>query len=397
MTNWAERVCLLGPPASGKSQLLAAMVKAAEEGAYGYPSTFNLSIMPMDEKLREARDTGRMGREILNRRDKQTVYARGVADAEAGRLPGTVSTKVPSYDFDISFWAQPEGRKESEKVELSLTVCDAAGIHIFPRQRIEAAEAGDQEAARDELISYIFESIGLVIVLPFHDLSKRYVADGMKRLIAAVTHDDSPNRKLMHIALALHQYERLFMNFGCEAATLAFDTEIVLQVVERAVGGQTWFEDLVKLDHKFGGPFKICILPTSAYGFLPDSGNPNVDPRADGNEPFVLADEDGAGEIEYEFYPFLAADPFVFAATGIPNEYMVCMSELAEAPAPEPAPKVDLTGDDADLDHVTGPFERAAETFRHEVAMPSVVSMLSRRLMRLLETVARLVGGLKQE
>jgi hypothetical protein len=404
MPNGAERVCLLGPADSGKSQLLAAMVKAASEGAYGYKASFDLTITPMDEKLRDARSTGRMGREILDRRREQTDYAKRVFDALSGDLASTDPNKVPSYDFDISYRARRQGEAQPSRFELGLTVSDAAGGHIFPRHRIVAEEAGEKEAARKELIDHIFESVGLVIVLPFHGVSQRHNARGMETLIAAIARAEpgdvtgTPWREpaLKHIAIALHQYERLFMNFGPEAAELACHPEVARRVVERAVANELWFKKLVRLDRAYGGPYDIRILPTSAFGFLPGIGNPNVDPTADGNMPFSDAPEDPSEKPEHEFYPFLAADPFVFAATGIANEYMVGIETLVGDSQPAAAgfdspPRAAETLD-------ARPDSDAEPEMDDDEAWPAPnPSWLARTADRVTRAFARFFGGLEGE
>lgn len=352
-------ICLLGPSNIGKSQLLAAMVKAADEELYGYQANFRLRITPVDEKLRKAARDGTLPDLIQVGRQRTTDYDDRVADAVAGKLAGTDTSKVPSYEFTFSYRAAVEGQANSQEMTDSMTVYDAAGSHVFPRRGTpEAERSGDDEAAGRELNSRLSQSTGLVIVLPFYGLGAGHIRKGMDRIVRylARTSDVALARPqdtwppLQNIAIALHQYERLFMNCGAEAVELALRPEIARHAITHAVSGLEWFKKLCALDTDTG-PFKICLLPTSAYGFLPGFGNPNIDPRsAGGNFSFRedYDDPDGSDPPEHEIHPFLAADPFIFAAKGAwkGNNYMIrardvdapsarTMPVTRELPAPE--------------------------------------------------------------
>jgi hypothetical protein len=359
MTDEPCTICLLGPGTSGKSQLLAAMVNAVKHGQYGYWASFRLKMDFVNEKQREAAANGTLPQMILLGRRDDSIYGGRVTDAAKGELAGTASTRLESYEFTFSYRAKVQGDTQPfEDFTGSLKVIDAAGGHIFPEAAIDAEESGEGEAARRGLAEQVFQSTGLVIVQPFHRLQHERNLEGMQRLVDALAAASAAASNgasarplpLRHVVIALHQYERLFMNFGAEAAELAFDPEIARRVIERAVVGLEWFEPLRRLDRTSDGPFDIRFIPTSAYGFLPGFGNPNIDPRVVGNDPFKKerwdpqadqpeseAAEQDAPAGDNEFHPFLAADPFVFAATGIGNDYMFGMNDLVAQPEPEPS------------------------------------------------------------
>ena len=383
MADDAIGICLLGPGTSGKSQLLAAMVRAVERGLYGYKASFRLKMAFVDEKQREAAANGTLPQLILLGRRDDSIYGARVTDAEKGELAGTSSDLLLTYEFDFSYRARVEGRSEPEDFTGGLKILDAAGGHIFPEGAFDTEESGEGKvaAARRLLADQVFQSTGLVIVLPFHRLEQEHIQNAMMRLVAALAAAGSrPSNggsareiPLRHIVIALHQYERLFMNFGAEAAELAFDPEIARRVIERAVVGLEWFEPLRGLDRTSDGPFDIRFVPTSAYGFLPGFGNPNIDPRAVGNFPFEKArpdehafhsDREAAGDAvppgDLEFHPFLAADPFIFAATGIGNEFMFGVNDLAAYPEPAP-PGPQPVDAENDGPHARGEDEPEAE------------------------------------
>jgi hypothetical protein len=170
----------------------------------------------------------------------------------------------------------------------------------------------------------------------------------MDTLVDALTPDDSqdaPEPQLKRISIALNQYERLFTEFGSDAAQIAAVPDVARGVARSRLRDVPFMERMRDLDRAWGGPYDIKVIPTSAYGFLPDFGNPNINPDSAPNTPFI-AYEASDGGMEFEQHPFLAADPFVFAASGLENDFMIGIEEIYEPPSaddvrvikPEPLP-----------------------------------------------------------
>jgi hypothetical protein len=92
----------------------------------------------------------------------------------------------------------------------------------------------------------------------------------------------------------------------------------------------------------------VQFTVTSAYGFTRDFGNPNIDPFAESERRFQLSDEDSLRRAVDEYWrPFLTADPFIYAASGIPSGFMFSLDQVGgyvrrpktppQTPAPEPS------------------------------------------------------------
>jgi hypothetical protein len=320
------RVCLLGPTGSGKTHLLAALMDGIRSGAHGYPLSYGLSCEPSDDRLRKAGSHEDRFRMILMER-RLADERKLVSLASTGRLMATDKGVFASYQFHVGFREPGRFVNGAELNPVTFVVADAAGEHIFP----EGESDGEFEHIQGQLIEYLSRSTAVVIVIPLYCIGSRRFASRMDTLIDAMTQQEGAAYgppPLKRIAIALSQYERLFVRFGGDAAALAAHPNVVRGVVRSKLREAPWMLRLRNLDRRWGGPYEIRVVPTSAYGFLPDFGNPNIDAGADSNTPFLSSENPAQSTKEYELHPFLHADPFIFAATGISNSYMVDMEGI---------------------------------------------------------------------
>lgn len=323
------RVCLIGPSESGKSHLLFALMEGTKNGAHGFPSSIALRVEPTEERQGPARSASEKMKLILTNRAR-TKYHSQVSAALVQALTATTTDHIGKYEFDMSF--RPNG-SESRR-HLNFMVADAAGGHIFPQGLSSDAPSEEKEAdsadvqIRDEFIDYLIQSAGLVIVLPFHRIEDPRFYRAMDPIIEALTPDDTfggEPPQLKRIVIALSQYERLFVQFGSDAAQIASHPDVARGVAGSRLRDVPWMVGLRELQKYYD----IRVIPTSAYGFLPDFGNPNLDPDSEPNRPFIaFQDPTENGNSEHERHPFLAADPFIFAASGLENQFMIDIEEI---------------------------------------------------------------------
>lgn len=341
------RVCLIGPKKGGKSHLLSALTEGTKSGAHGFPASWSLRVEPTDDSQRSASASDKMKFILKNR--KRTEYHQQASRAVTQTLEATPSEKIAQYDFDLI--CRRNGSAVPERS--TFVVADAAGEHVFPEGVSEFTDdesdvARQDQGRRDDFIDYLTQSDGLVIVLPLHRVQDVRFSKLMDTLVDALTPDDSqdaPEPQLKRISIALNQYERLFTEFGSDAAQIAAVPDVARGVARSRLRDVPFMERMRDLDRAWGGPYDIKVIPTSAYGFLPDFGNPNINPDSAPNTPFI-AYEASDGGMEFEQHPFLAADPFVFAASGLENDFMIGIEEIYGPPSaddvrvikPEPLP-----------------------------------------------------------
>jgi hypothetical protein len=259
---------------------------------------------------------------ILTHRSR-TEYDRHVSEAVSQRLGATQRTAIRKYEFELSYGT------DAARTRFDFTVADAAGEHVFPEDtQADATEEQESRESRDAFIDYLVHSEGLVIVLPLYRIRRPRFDQLMDRLIDALTPDDTlPGEapRLRRVIIALSQYERLFVQFGNQAAEIASHPHVARQAAASRLRDVPWMRRLRELRRRY----HIKVIVTSAYGFLPDFGNPNLDPDAEPNLPFAIrVDPDNPANSEYERHPFLAADPFIFAASGLDNQFMLDIEEV---------------------------------------------------------------------
>jgi hypothetical protein len=308
-------VCLIGPTTSGKSHLLLALMAGTKDRMHGFPESFELRVELTDRQVRSAASPSERMKMILTHR-AGTAYDDHVSDAVSQALDATQTSDIRKYEFELTYG------NGATRTRFDFTVADAAGEHIFPE-----GTQGDA-TTRESFIDYLVQSEGLVIVLPFYRIRRSRFDELMDRLIDALTPDDTlPGEapRLKRVIIALSQYERLFVQFGNQAAEIASHPHVARQAAASRLRDVAWMRRLRELRRRYD----IKVIVTSAYGFLPDFGNPNLDPDAEPNLPFAIrVDPDNPANSEYERHPFLAADPFIFAASGLDNQFMLDIEEV---------------------------------------------------------------------
>lgn len=333
------RVTLLGPPRSGKTVMLATVADAVRERGHGYPFEMNLELEAVEDGLADLsvaeRISARLEKGYATKHERLKNRLKYYQHKEEGIDQTALDAKLDEYLFQLSF-TQPFHRGSEMR---QFVICDAAGEHIFPMSRLQEGEKYQATEIRNEVAEQLSNSEGLVIVIPIGQLVDSRVQNLLSALVKDLKKAEWGGKR---IVIALNKYDLLFTGLAGDAWTFAADPLVAEQIIRQLVGAHQGLRRLAVYDQEQGGPFEIAFIPTSSFGFLPRFGCPNVSPdisRLNSHddpdpEPFPSGD---AGPLEtwdghYNFHPFLTADPFIYAGTGLENPFIFRVCQVFNIP-----------------------------------------------------------------
>jgi hypothetical protein len=328
------KIGLIGPQAAGKTSMFQTFHEALERGRHGFPRTTNLRI----RRASEATPIKGLTRDDIL--DEVGLGARGspfdddTARVLGGDLPGTLPDQVVTQHYTLTYCSEMHG----SEITLRLAITDAAGEHSFGKERnLDFVEY--RRLLHRELTS----CHGFVVVVPFSNAGDAGFVrqleswlDALDKIAGAQEEADPsvlPGQR--RLVVALTRYDVMFTDFGSDAVNLAADPAIATDMINRLVGvatsGDGYRRRIAGFDRSAGGRFDIAFVPTSTFGFVPGFGCANLDPDVDAHltdffkagmspGPFKVALPDYPGQY---LFPFLTADPFIFAATGMDNPFIV--------------------------------------------------------------------------
>jgi len=308
-------ICLMGDTKFGKTSLIASLRGCVQQQAIGYKpdQLFEFSVV---------------GQKPLSKE----YYAPGAYnDIENGLFgvgQGTAVDKTLTYDFVIKARPDPS---DPELTAYPIQVHDTGGAVWM--SSVEKYVSQDS-AVQDNFDSYrekiLPRAAALILVVPLFE-SWEVGSDvpwrrRMNELLEAVMTQPEFNG-IKRIAVALTQYERLFVDFGALASTVAVDRFVAREIVKEALGRMR-SQDVASrlLTHKTRDR-QIVFVPVSAHGFARGNGCPNFDPGTNLLLRQRLGDPQETGRRAL-WRPFCTADPFLFAATGMRSDYMFSYVEL---------------------------------------------------------------------
>lgn len=329
------RIGLIGPHAAGKTSMFQTFHEALDRGRHGFAK----STDPQIRRTAEATPI-----EGLSPEDILAQYVVGEGgdggDGETGKaLGGNISSTDPetivTRHFSLSY---RDDRREKRTIQLTIT--DAAGEHSFGKNVQNAAFKDYRLKLNQEL----GKCQGFVVVVPFSNATDASFVRQLEGWLNALDKIAEGQEKSGAVAaqrrlvIALTRYDTLLTDFGSEALNLAADPAIATDIINRLVrdttNGVGYRNNIAKFDQSAGGGrFQIAFVPTSSFGFVPGFGCVNLDPDVPDD---VAIDVIRAGSSSDPFktvtiptypgqhlFPFLTADPFIFAATALENPFIV--------------------------------------------------------------------------
>ncbi len=306
-------ICLVGPKKSGKSALLASATDAIVQGAHGYPA----ELLPA-----------------------LTSIGRGEYDSALATRPGLLDDPADDYDRLRRQFAETDEPGEQPapvdhffRLTLAgaalagapppsalLRIVDADGDIALPQT---AVPPGAQRDAREKFAVRLSEAQAIVLAPPLLRAGESGWPAAMARLIERLAR--GPGDRLQRVIVVFSQYDRLFVRLGPAAFTYACDPAVALHALRRQLGASNWVAGLRALE---AGGVEVRVTVASAFGFTKTFQNPNVDPHQRGERRFRRDSVPGAAAVTEFWRPFLAADPFVWSASGLDSGYMFTLAQL---------------------------------------------------------------------
>lgn len=328
-------VGLTGPVRSGKTNLFVDFAKCVELNFHGFRQLHNIKI-----------ETDRVNRKLLRR------YYRNLPEATEG---------VTDIRFDLELdLPSGDGLQSAGTIDhrqFTIHVRDAPGEAAFPSSDIPGKANPHAEKAK-ELDEWFSKARGIVLVISALNAG---TDKGFEALIDKV--EDFFERagkpefqKLERVAIAISMFDLLLLRFGNRSRDIATEPEAVLAILHAHMRPAF---DIIKDFRPFPSQERdidLRFIATSSYGFHPQLGCANIDANAEildpGNSRFpVPLTPDNVR------YPYMTADPFIFAALGLDSPFLFTRDEIlsgilkerdpviAAPPAAGPASPVTETSD----------------------------------------------------
>ncbi len=332
-----KTICLLGPLRGGKTTLLRTMRSCLREHSHGYQpgyvSSFKLREITQtefDDGLPDSHQTvltrftnGHYSREEAFFNDPEAELDKSGREGSSGPSDGTLayffSLEWTAGDlFPTDVWQQPSNTY--------LEIVDAAGELSTP----SGPTPDEWEPHRIALDNKLRITHAVILVAPSGDGSADpwapYLLDALEKLARI----PAENRALERVVAVFSKYDRLFARCGPESVDIAVRRHAALYAVRRELRYRRWLQHLSLLGRMLDTDIRLTVA--SALGFTRSFGTPNADPntgRPTSAPARFRTKNDSPGLDSAPLWrPFLTADPFIFAATGISNVYMFTFDEV---------------------------------------------------------------------
>lgn len=299
-------VGLTGPVRSGKTNLFVDFAKCVELNFHGFQQLHNIKI-----------ETDRANRRLLRN------YYRSLPDA-------TESVTDIRFNLNVSLPDQ-EGHHLGGHLEdkhFTIHVRDAPGEAAFPGPEMPG-KTNPHASKTKELDEWFSKAKGIVLVISALNAG---TVTGFEELIEKV--EDFLERAgkpefehLERVAIAISMFDLLLLRFGNRSRDIATEPEAVLAILHAHLRPAF---DIIKDFRPFPvqeRQIDLRFIATSSYGFHPQLGCANIDAKVEtlnpdnSRFPIPLTPENVR-------YPYMTADPFIFAALGLESPFLYTRDEI---------------------------------------------------------------------
>lgn len=308
------KICLVGPRGAGKSSLVASLTDCVLQSAYGYPPQLRPALQAITRIEFEEACPAASKFEILE--NLVSDYERLRSEFAGGGAP-TANSDVYEYYFRLTLNAA----ETKVKARCLLEIVDASGDLAAPALALKPASFTVKERFAAKLLA----ADAIVFVLPLARFSDCAWTADLARLIERLA--QSSERKAKRFIVAFSKYESLFTQFGPSAFTYACDPAVALHVARKAACAAPWLNVLRRLETS-ESDVKSCFTVVSAFGFVKNFQNPNLDPHQAGERRFQREGLCGAQAIAEFWRPFLTAEPILNAALDLSSAFTFSFAHL---------------------------------------------------------------------
>ncbi|MDF1610331.1 hypothetical protein PZ897_19290 [Hoeflea sp. YIM 152468] len=299
-------VGLTGPVRSGKTNLFVDFAKCVELNFHGFRQLHDIKI-----------ETDRINRRLLR------SYYRNLPEA-------TESVTDIRFDLEVDLPA-PEGAAPGNGLQnrqFTIHVRDAPGEAAFPNTELSGTANPHVEKTR-ELDEWFSKAKGIVLVISVlnagTDAGFEALIDKVEDFFERAGKPEFQN--LERVAIAISMFDLLLLRFGNRSRDIATEPEAVLAILHAHMRPAF---DMIKDFRPFPSQERdidLRFIATSSYGFHPQLGCANIDATAEildpGNSRFpVPLTPDNVR------YPYMTADPFIFAALGLDSPFLFTRDEI---------------------------------------------------------------------
>jgi hypothetical protein len=288
-------VGLTGPTKSGKTNLFIDLERCIDLGFHGFERWRELAI-----------ETNRVHRALIRGFNRS--------------LPQSTLSAT-----DIRF--QLRYRSASLPHDVTVHVRDAPGEAAFPRSSDNTA----MKQAKEDLDKWFEKAAGIVLVISVVGAGTH---SGFMELIDKVEDffqkaGEPGFLSLERVVVAISMFDLLMLRFGPQALDVATDPKAVLAILHEhmrpAFDVLRDFRPFAQSDARLD----LRFVATSSYGFHTGFGCPNVETM---DEKFDPKDAQFPGPLrpETKRYPYMTADPFVFAAVGLDSPFLFTREEILQ-------------------------------------------------------------------
>lgn len=288
-------VVLAGPTKSGKTNLYSDLVRCIQTGTHGYPGSLGLKA-----------EVG-----LIERRELRML---------GGRLDESTNS-LEKISFTLGY-SNPARQGQAEL--LKVHVIDPPGEASIPLAGINN-DFSEKKKQLDELTD---DAVGIVLVISVLDANNPQKFDLLLRYVEdlLLKYAESGSVGTKRLAIAVSMFDLLMLRFGSKAFDVAVHPDSILLILKEHL------QPVHRILRDFSLPgesptwLDIRIAAVSSYGFIPEFGCPNLNMRG---VPLDKAAHTYPEPLVREtHYPFLTADPFVFAATGIGNRFLFKLDQI---------------------------------------------------------------------
>lgn len=297
---------LTGPVKSGKTNLFVDFAKCVELNAHGFQQRYNIQI-----------ETDRVNRRLLR------SYYRNLPEA-------TESVTDIRFDLDIDLPDSEAAEASNELINQKFTihVRDAPGEAAFPNSEIDGQDSPHENSA-EKLDEWFSKAKGIVLVISSlnagTDAGFSVLIDKVEDFFERAGRPEF--EQLERVVIAISMFDLMLLRFGNRARDIATEPEAVLAILHAHLRPAF---DIIKDFRPFPLQEKeidLRFIATSSYGFHPQLGCANIDPTTETLEPensrfpMPLAPDNVR-------YPYMTADPFIFAALGLDSPFLFTRDEI---------------------------------------------------------------------
>ncbi|SNZ20114.1 hypothetical protein [Cohaesibacter gelatinilyticus] len=306
-----QKIGLFGMRSFGKTHTLQNIVNSVNEKRHGYRRDQTPKIKAKDKETRDR---------IINH---HKVRYKNTSDATEWR-----------FEVDWSGVDDPmllDGYSEADN-RFDVHILDVPG-ELFKHLYQMSANDGtvSNPLVENEVVTkfgeWTNEISGIVIVLRgpswFEDNAGLILLNATEYVLKHIAQAGNVKR----IVVAFSMFELFLLNYGGTAIDLACRDNSVKKIMK------THFEESKEILRHFRDTaededIEIWFTVFSSFGFVPGIGCPNV--KIDENAMLHMTENTTEPITDRIYYPYLVADPFLFAATGYRTPFLFRFDDIFE-------------------------------------------------------------------